>query len=348
MVDGVFCRDVDNRVTERRNAPMSQIVRAPVRKTAIGVRPGRTKEVSVFNRILETLPVVCLATSVAWAAESPFIGDWKLDPSKTRMPDEMKVQNKGGNKYAFDFGGGAETIAVDGSDQPGQGGTLLSVKAEAPDTWIVERKQGGRLLLKATWKLSNDDSTLTDYYREFESDGSTFSMDYVYQRTGGGSGFAADWQSIKETMNSPLLMQVKEFQGDGLSFVTPSRQETKNVKFDGRDYPNEGPNTGQGATSSIQRVNDRTLLITDKYDGKVMDTEEIGLSTDMKTLTITEHFAVRDKKPNVMVFEREKRGKGRDALRQLFDPCTNVAIGARMLGEIYSTTQIPPSRTGIR
>jgi hypothetical protein len=52
-------------------------------------------------------------------------------------------------------------------------------------------------------------------------------------------------------------------------------------------------------------VDDRTLLITDKYDGKVMDTEEIGLSTDMKTLTITEHFAVRDKKPNVMVFERK-------------------------------------------
>jgi hypothetical protein len=62
---------------------------------------------------------------------------------------------------------------VDGSDQPGYGGTLLSVKAEAPDTWIVERKKGGRLLVNPTWKLSKDGSTLTDYYREFESDGST-------------------------------------------------------------------------------------------------------------------------------------------------------------------------------
>ena len=131
---------------------------------------------------------------------------------------------------------------VDGSDQPGYGGTLLSVKAEAPDIWIVERKKDGRLLLKATWKLSKDGSMLTDYYREFESDGSTLSMDYIYQRTGGGSGFAADWQSIKETMNSPFLMQVNEFQGDGLSFITPSQQETKNVKFDGKEYPNEGPN----------------------------------------------------------------------------------------------------------
>jgi hypothetical protein len=80
------------------------------------------KEVSMFKRILEILPAVCLATSMAWATESPFIGEWKLDPSKTRMPDEMKVQSQGANKYAFDFGGGAETIVVDGSDQRGAAG----------------------------------------------------------------------------------------------------------------------------------------------------------------------------------------------------------------------------------
>ena len=274
-----------------------------VRKTGIGVLPRRAKEVCVFKRILETLTAVCLATSMALAAESPFIGEWKLDPSKTRLPDEMKVQNKGGNKYAFDFGVGAETIVVDGSDQPGYGGTLLSAKAEAADTWIVERKKDSRLLLKATWKLSKDGSTLTDYYREFESDGSTLSMDYVYQRTGAGSGFAADWQSIKETMNSPFLIQVKEFQGDGLSFTTPSEQKTKNLKFDGKDYPNEGPGVDRGASSSIRRVDERNLVITDKADGKVTDTEEIGLSDDLKNLTITVRIAGREK-PNVMVFER--------------------------------------------
>jgi hypothetical protein len=117
-----------------------------------------------------------------WAAQSPFIGEWKLDPSKTRMPDEMKVQSQGANKYAFDFGGGAETIVVDGSDQPGCCGTQLSVKPEVADTWIVERKKDGKLLLRATWKLSKDQSTLTDYYREFEPDGETHRMDYVYRR----------------------------------------------------------------------------------------------------------------------------------------------------------------------
>jgi hypothetical protein len=269
------------------------------------VLPRRVKEVYVLKQILVILSPVCLATSVAWAPDNPFIGEWKLVPAKSRMPDEMKVQRKGGKIYAFDFGGGVETIVVDGSDQPGLGGTLVSVKAEAPDTWIVKRKNGSRLLLNATWKLSSDEITLTDYYREFKSDGFTESVDYVYQRTGGGSGFVADWQSIKETINSPFLLEVREFQGDGLSFVDPLARRTRNLKFDGKDYPaSDIPNAGRGASSSIRRVDERTLVITNKYDGKVSNTEEFSLSTDLKTLTMKVHIAGRDK-PYVLTFERK-------------------------------------------
>lgn len=259
----------------------------------------------MFKRLVKILPTLCLATGLAWGAGSPFIGEWKLDPSRSRMPDEMKVASEGDNKYTFDFGGGAETIVVDGSDQPGgYGGTVLSVKAEAPDTWIVKRKKDGRLLLEARWKLSEDGGALTDYFREFGSDGTVLSMDYVYQRAGGGPGFAGDWQSTRETMNSPFLMQVKEFQGDGLSFIFPAEHKTKNVKFDGQDYPNEGQGAARGASSSIRRMDERTLVITDKVAGKVSDTEEIGLSADLKTLTITGRFPGRDK-PTVLVFERK-------------------------------------------
>lgn len=258
----------------------------------------------MFGRLLKFLPVVCVALSMAAAAQSPFVGEWKLDPLRSRLPDAMKVKSEGGNKYTFDFGGVAETIVVDGSDQPGgYGGTLLSVKAEAPDTWIVQRKKDNRLLLRATWKLSSDGSTLTDYFRQFGSDGSTLSIDYVYQRTGGGSSFAADWQSIKETINSPFSMQIKEFQGDGLSFITPWDQKTENLKFDGKDHPDEGPNA-RGGSASLGRVDERTLVITHKAGDKVTYTSELALSADLKTLTVTVHIVGSDK-PNVLVFERK-------------------------------------------
>lgn len=258
----------------------------------------------MLKRILEILPAVCLAACVASSAQSPFIGQWKFDSSRSRTPDEMKVQNLGDNKYSFDFGGGAETIVADGTDQPGLLGTLLSAKQEAPDTWIIERKKDGRLLLKATWKLSADGSTLTDYYREFESDGSTLSLDYVYQSTGRGSGFAADWQSIKETRNTPLSMEVKAYEGDGLSFNTPSQHRTLNVKFDRKFRAEDGSSPGQGAAISAWQVDERSLLITHKFNEKVTGSENIGLSADHRTLTITLHYVGRDK-PDVMVYERQ-------------------------------------------
>ena len=256
----------------------------------------------MLKRALKVLVFAVMAVGMAWAAENTFIGEWKLNTSMTRMPDEMKVESKGGNTYSFDFGGGAETIVADGTDQPGHyGGTTLSVKVDGPDTWIVERKKDGRLLLRGTWKLSKDGNTLTDYYREFESNGpSGVSMDYVYQRSGGGSGFAADWKSIKETMNSPYVLQVKAYEGDGLSFITPSRHQTTNVKLDGKDYPHQRP----GSFSSIRRVDEHTLEMTDKLDGKVVDTQEIRLSPDGKTLTMTVR-APDQSRVDVMVFDRQ-------------------------------------------
>jgi hypothetical protein len=255
----------------------------------------------MLKNLLKSLLLVSMAAGIASAAENPFIGKWKLNSSLSRMPDEMKVESKGGKTYSFDFGGGVgESIVTDGTDQPGRGGTTLSVKAEAPDTWIVERKKDGRLLLRATWKLSKDGSTLTDYYRQFESDGSTTSMDYVYQRNGGGRGFADDWQSIKETMNSPFVLEVKQYEGDGLAFVDPLQHDTKNVKLDGKDYPIEG----SARSASVRRIDGHTLEMIEKRSGQVIDTSEIKLSPDGKRLTMTVSVPGQNK-PNVMVFDRE-------------------------------------------
>ena len=254
----------------------------------------------MLKRALKLLVFASLAVGTIWAAENPFIGEWKLNASMSRMPDEMKVESKGDNTYSFNFGAGAETIVADGTDQPGYGGTMLSVKADGHDSWTVERKKDGRLLLKATWKLSEDGRTLTDSFRQFGPDGSALSIDYVYERSGGGSGFAADWQSIKETMNSPFVMQVKEYQGDGLSFMTPFQKDPKNVKLDGRDYPSGGADS----STSVRRVDDHTLEMTDRAKGEVTDTREITVSPDGKRLTMTVH-APGQSKPEVMVFDRQ-------------------------------------------
>src|ERR1700751_872398 len=102
----------------------------------------------MLKRSFQLLLVACLATGALSAADNPFVGDWKLDLSLSKLSDVMKVESLGANKYGFDLGGGsAEKIAVDGTDQPGLSGTTLSVTVEGRDTWKVVRKKDGRTLV---------------------------------------------------------------------------------------------------------------------------------------------------------------------------------------------------------
>jgi hypothetical protein len=109
---------------------------------------------------------------------------------------------------------------------------------------------------------------------------------------------------VRETVNFVFVLQVRPYEGDGLSFVDPSDEVTKNVKFDGKDYPNVGPNAASGSASSVRRVNARTLEMTEKINGKITDTQQIQLSSDRKTLTMT-IYAVGRSEPNVLVLERQ-------------------------------------------
>src|SRR5215471_5601258 len=260
----------------------------------------------MLNRPLQLLLVAYLMTGRSWAATDSFVGDWKLNPSKSIYVDQMRVESLGTNKYTFDFGGGPESIVVDGTDQHGYSGTMLSVTIVGPDSWKVVRKKDGRLLLTATWKLSQDGDTLTDNYTEFGSDGSPSTVKYLYKRTAAGPHFAGTWESPIELGKyaSAFQFEVRRYEENGLSFIQSSQGVTRNVKFDGKDYPNVGRGVAEGSTSSARRVDARTLEVTDRIKGAIKRTEQIELSRDLKMLTRTVH-PVGQREPNIFVFERQ-------------------------------------------
>ena len=104
-------------------------------------------------------------------------------------------------------------------------------------------------------------------------------------------------------MTSAFVLQIRPYDGNVLSFIR-SPQDTRNLRFDGKDYPVEGRGVAQGSTSSARRVDERTLEIIDKVNGKVTRTERRELSPDLKTLTRTVR-PVGQREPNVFVFERQ-------------------------------------------
>lgn len=237
------------------------------------------------------------------ASADPFVGKWKLNPSRSKASDEMKMASAGENKFTFDLGGGVlETIVLDGTDQPGEFGTTLAVTVQGPNNWRVVRKMGGHAAIDANWELSRDGNTLTDHFGRVQPDGSVKRTDYIYKRTAAGAGFAGTWEDT--TPPSVFEVEIERYEGDGLSFINITGKSTKSLKFDGKDYPITGTNMPAGFASSGRRVNAHTLQLAESIAGKPYDTQQAEVSADLKTLTMTVKPQSASR-ARILVFERE-------------------------------------------
>jgi hypothetical protein len=272
----------------------------------------------MFSRVFQLLLIACLTTGTSRAANDPFVGKWKANPGRSKLTDEMKVEAAGANRYRLTFAPDAiDTIVADGSDQPALSGTTLSIRVKGPNSWEVVRKIKGRTLLRAQWTLSEDGKTLSDGFTQYLPDGmtlfsqplpngSTLFLPYVYERTAGTSGFLGTWDSESATVKTGLELQIQPYEGDGLSFGRSDEEVVKRIKLDGKDYPDLDRNGGdQGTAYSGRRVNERSLEITYKFKGATTGTQQIELSTDLKTLTMTERLVSQSRPKSILVFDRE-------------------------------------------
>lgn len=269
-------------------------------------------------RGLLLLAVVCVAIGTSWAADDPFVGKWKVNPAKSTLIDEMKVEGVGGNKYVFTFDPDAiDTVVVDGTDQPAVSGTTLSVTVKGPNSWEVVRKMKGRVLLRAEWTLSEDCKTLRDNFTQYLPDGitlfsqplpngSTLLLPYVYERTAGNSGFAGTWDSESATASPRIELQVQRDESGGLSFKRSDEDTVQKFRLDGKDYPElDAKGADKGTAFSGRRVNERSIEITYKSKGKTSGTKQVEVSEDLKTLTMTERLVGQNRPRTVLVFDRQ-------------------------------------------
>ena len=260
-------------------------------------------------RTVRSLTIVCLLfgslSAARSAADDPFVGKWKLNQSKSKITGERrKIEALGGNKYTISFGDISDTLVADGTDQPVHFGRTESIAQAAPNTWKLVTKQDGRTLYASTWTLSQDGKTMSVDGTATRPDGSTFNYQSTFKRIAGTSGFAGTWESTSLKIGSPDEWVIQPYEGDGLSFVLPAENDTLSMKFDGEDYPENGPNVPPGSASSGHRVDERTLEVTDKVKGKVIDTTRFRVSPDGKTITLTVHEKGQSK-PLTIVYDKE-------------------------------------------
>jgi hypothetical protein len=111
--------------------------------------------------------------------------------------------------------------------------------------------------------------------------------------------------STSAQFDTAYIVQVRPYQTDGLSIIFSSEGVTKNIRFDGNDYTNLG--SGVKTVSSAERMNERKIALKDKIEGKVVGTQEMNVSDNGETLTLTIHTPGRSD-PNVLVLERQASG----------------------------------------
>jgi len=243
-----------------------------------------------MKRFYFAVALACLVTGTLWAADDPFCGKWKLNMEKSTFTGEqIKIQDLGGNKYKWTVGNVTDTITYDGTDQPVHFGRTISMTPEGANSWKMVIKKDGRDLSSMTHKISDDGKTQTIKGTETKPDGTTSDFDVVWKKAGGGSGWGGTWEEANVKFTSPDEWVIEPYGSDGLTFNTPAYQDVLSMKFDGKDYEEKGPDVAPGSASADKRVNPRTLEVTDKVKGEVMDHTKFEVSGDGKTLTLTIH-----------------------------------------------------------
>jgi hypothetical protein len=257
------------------------------------------------KRTLPLILTICGAAVVCSGAADPFVGHWSLNASKSAISDQMTIRVAGSNMYTLVFSGSGETetVAADGTDHPGIYGSTISITVEGPDTWKIVRKRKGRTVLTALWKLSGDGQTLRDAFSTNRPDGSTSTLDMIYRRAAGSAGIPGTWETTDVKVEGAHKLEIRPYDGNGLTFISSDSASPKKIKFDGKEY---GDRTGAngGSASAGRRIGRLGLELTDTINGKILDTRQLTLSPDLKTLTMVVHPAGQ-RLPTTLVFDRD-------------------------------------------
>jgi len=180
-------------------------------------------------------------------------------------------------------------IKADGTDQPvtGQSYDTLSVRVNDSKTIALTAKKGGKTVFEQTRTATDDGSTLAlkniSYAKESGNQVETnVSFTRTDKATPDANATSGSWQINKVVESDTGLMTTYKWAGDELSMSQPAG-ENYTAKLDGKDYPYHGSYSFDSV--SLKQIDDRTIEVTNKREGKVISVSRISVSPDGGTLT---------------------------------------------------------------
>lgn len=234
------------------------------------------------NKILLAL---LFASLPAFAADSPWVGTWKLDAAKSHLVGDTFSYSKAPNgmlhmAYSTD----SYDFAIDGKDYKAWAGRTMSWTADGPNAWNSVMKQDGVVVYSTHKALSADGKTLTVTTTGKKPDGSPMTDVIVYTRVGSGTGLLGKWRSTKADQGTELFTVSSPSPGV-LRTETPAYKAVSEGKTDGTEFVPVGPTIPHGYTVSMKATGPRTLHYVYKVNGKPDGYSVDTVAADGKSFT---------------------------------------------------------------
>jgi hypothetical protein len=235
---------------------------------------------------MNLLALVLAAGTVVAAAESPFVGKWKLNLTKSQFAGTtIAFEQLPSGEMRMTAAAQSYNFRTDGKEYPAIFGRTVAWTQLDTSTWQATYKLKGKALSTETMKLSPDGKTLTVSAKGTKPDGTSFENTTLYERVGSDSGLAGKWKSTKVALSSPETMEFSAGTGEGLKWTIPAYSISADLKFDGKDYLVTGPTVPPGFTIAATSTAARSFELVEKVNGKVVYRGTYTLSEDGNTLT---------------------------------------------------------------
>jgi hypothetical protein len=236
------------------------------------------------NTFALVVGVVAVCTTVATAADAPYVGTWKFNPAKSQLTGEtLSIEKTASGHFHYDVEGFAYNFKLDGKEYPLPDGGTTSWTAVDAKTWKVTNRRNGRI--SAIYRLILDGDTMLVESSRSMASGGTSEESSKATRVSGGSGFVGRWRISAVTNPVIDTIQIAPNGTNGITLTFSERGAVCKAQFDGQDYPLTGPFVGKGETYVMKKTGARSFEVVEKLNGKALYIDSVSLSEDGKTLT---------------------------------------------------------------
>lgn len=244
---------------------------------------------------------------VGAAPDNPFLGSWKLDPTRSRLVAEtIEYRDLGGGRMRFSNGATlVYDFALDDRDYATADGRSISWKPSGSRRWETRSKFNGETTETASRLLSSDGTTLTVHAQGRLPDGTSYKHEKRYRRVGSGKGLAGTWRNVEVNTNGMADGYVISEDSTGLiTWSVPTDKQTVTGRFDGTDMVVAGPTVPANTVFQVHRRSSRELGYVMKSNGRPAQYGTVTVSADGNTFTEQSWLPGREAEKSTSVLSR--------------------------------------------